>query len=347
MSEMARPAVSVIVPVHNVAAVLEPCLDSLLKQTLRDLEILVVDDGSTDESGRIADAYAARYPDRLRVLHKTNGGLGDARNHGIAHARGEYLAFVDGDDLVAPAMLETMLTRARESGAELVVCGIRNIIGAELGPYYPEPDMSVFGRSLAQEPRLMYRVDASACDKLYARDLFERTGVRFPVGMAFEDVPTVYRLLPHANRVEKIDEPLYLYRRERVGSITGVQGARYLDLVAGFRILDRALAQDGFFEANREGLLRLHLTHLIAGRYPDFFAAASASDRSAFARSTYELLDARFPGWRHDAVCRELWPNMALRALSTHRRLLLAFARMPRRVYLGFLARTGAFDPLR
>ncbi len=343
------PVVSVIVPVYNVERYLAECLDSLLAQTFHDFEIVVVDDGSTDGSAALVERYAARSPERIHAVRKPNGGLGDARNFGMSHARGAYLAFVDADDTVTREFLEHLVGCARERDAEFVICGTLGFTdgSSEAGDFYPEPDMSVFGRSLAEEPRLLYRVDASACNKLYARTLFERTGIRFPVGIAFEDLPTTYRLLPAANRVEKVDEPLYRYRQRRADSITYAYGANFLDLVEGFRILDDHYAAEGIFEPNREPLLRLHLVHLIAGRYPDFFLRADAASRRAFVDAAFGLLGERFGEWPTSPVCRELWPDPRLRAIGTRKPLLLAFCRVPDRAYLAALSRMGAFDPLR
>lgn len=345
-----RPAITVIVPVYNVAAYLPQCLDSLLQQSFRDFEIVIVDDGSTDGSARIIERYASRHAGLIRVVHKPNGGLGDARNAGLACAHGRYVSFVDADDTVAPEMLARMHERAVATGADIVVCGILDFVdGASeaAGTFHPEPEMAVFGHSLAEEPRLLYRVGASACDKLYARPLFTRTGVLFPVGLAFEDLPTTYRLLAAANRVEKVDLPLYRYRHRRPESITAHYGANFLDLLEGFRILDAEYSERGIFAANRGPLLRLHLTHLIAGRYPDLFLRASGRWQRAFARGAFDLLHERFGDWRRDPVCKELWPNPLLRAVSSQRWLLDAFCRLPERAYLGLLRRMGAFDPSR
>jgi len=348
MNTPPTPAISVIVPVFNVERYLSACLDSLVVQTFDDFEIVVIDDGSTDGSPAIIKQFASMDPDRVRPFTKPNGGLGDARNYGIERARGAFLAFVDADDMVAPTFLAELHGRAVSASADIVLCGILNVSDdGEPDPYLPEPDMSVFGHSLAEETRLLFRVDASACDKLYARDLFERTGIRFPVGVAFEDVPTVYRLLACAVRVEKIDRPLYYYRRHRAESISSGYGAEYLDLIEAFRRLGSFYDTMGIFEANRDALLRLHLTHLVAGRYPDLFLWADVHIRSEFIRATYALLDVRFSGWRDSSICRDLWQNPVLRAISTHDTLLAALCGLPPRVYLGVLSRIGAFDPKR
>ena len=342
------PAISVIVPVYNVEGYLPACLDSLLAQTFDDFEIIVVDDGSTDSSAAIAERFAAAGPERIRVLHKPNGGLSDARNFGMDRSTGAYLSFVDADDLVMPDMLARLHETAVACDADLVLCGIENFLdGEENGVHYPEPDMSAFGHSLAEEPRLLYRVDASACDKLYSRGLFQRSGVRFPEGLGFEDVPTTYRLLPFASRIEKVNAPLYRYRRHRPGSISSDYGDRYLDLMVGFGLIDDEYREMGVFEANRDGLLRLHLTHLVAGRYPDLYLRADPAVRRRFISEGFALLDERFPGWRGSSACRALWHNPALRFISTHATALAAFCSLPTRVYLGSLTRLGAFDASR
>ena len=112
--------VSVIVPVYNVEHCLPQCLDSLVNQTLQEIEILVINDGSPDNSHSIIDDYVSRYPDKIRSFLKENGGLSDARNYGIAKARGEYLAFVDSDDYVDMDMCEKMYARAVETDADIV-----------------------------------------------------------------------------------------------------------------------------------------------------------------------------------------------------------------------------------
>lgn len=113
---------SIIVPVYNVEKFLNKCLDSLVGQTMEDYEIILVDDGSKDASGRICDDYAERYPELVRVMHIDNGGQGRARNFGIDTAKGEYLGFVDSDDWVETDMYPKLCQRADETGADVVVC---------------------------------------------------------------------------------------------------------------------------------------------------------------------------------------------------------------------------------
>ena len=115
--------VSVIVPVYNVEAYLERCLDSLVKQTLEEMEIIVVNDGTKDNSQAIIDRYAAAYPQKVISLIKENGGLSDARNYGIPYAHGEYIGFVDSDDYLNVTMYQKLYDRAAETDSDIVVCG--------------------------------------------------------------------------------------------------------------------------------------------------------------------------------------------------------------------------------
>ena len=116
--------ISVIVPVYQVEAYLPQCIDGILAQTFRDFELILVDDGSQDRSGAICDEYAGR-DERVRVLHKENGGLSDARNAGLEQANGDYFLFVDSDDFIAPMMLERLYAGAQREGADLAICNFR------------------------------------------------------------------------------------------------------------------------------------------------------------------------------------------------------------------------------
>lgn len=116
--------ISVIVPVYNVKSYLSACLDSILNQDFDSYEIVVVDDGSTDGSGELAEQYASRHTDKIRVLHQENQGLGGARNTGIKDAKGEYVAFIDSDDWIKPNMLSTLWKEIQQTGADIAVCGL-------------------------------------------------------------------------------------------------------------------------------------------------------------------------------------------------------------------------------
>jgi len=130
--------ISVVVPIYNVEEYLEQCISSLLKQTLKNIEIILVDDGSPDNSGKIADEYAQKY-NNIKVVHQKNSGLGPARNTGILHATGDYVGFVDSDDWVQDSMYDNLLKKAQESNADIVFGGHRDVINGKVARVKPHP----------------------------------------------------------------------------------------------------------------------------------------------------------------------------------------------------------------
>lgn len=214
-----NPLISVIVPVYNVAAWLPRCVDSVLTQTYQNLEILLIDDGSTDASGEICDAYAEKDP-RIRAIHKKNGGLSSARNAGLDVSNGQYIGFVDSDDWIEPEMYAEMLALMVRNEAQLVCAGRYDVdgdTGKKTIGLCPKRQECITGEELAGRLFLWDHCDSSACDKLYRWELFD--GIRYPEGKTCEDVPVTYRLALKAHRAVLCDKPLYNYFH-RSGSIS-------------------------------------------------------------------------------------------------------------------------------
>lgn len=213
------PLLSVIVPVYNVEAYLARCLDSILAQNLDAMEVILVDDGSTDSSGTICDSYAAKDP-RVRVIHKENGGLSSARNAGLDICRGEYIAFVDSDDWIEPDAYENMMQTARELDVKLV-CGGRYDVSGRTGQkkpgLCPPKTEKISSEELVGRIFTWDQCDSSACDKLFHRSLLETW--RFPLGKVCEDVPVMYRIILQTDWVAVYSRPVYNYFH-RHGSIT-------------------------------------------------------------------------------------------------------------------------------
>ena len=205
---MQEELISVIVPVYNVEAYLERCLDSLLEQTYSCLELILVDDGSQDASGEICDAYAAK-DSRVRVIHKKNGGLSDARNAGLDQAHGQYVTFVDSDDYVAPSYVEFLYRQVKDYSAEISVCGY--VETSQSGQNVQKSDEKIIldGRSAVKDMLYQKNVTVSACGKLYWAPLFQ--GIHFPKGRLYEDVNTIYKVLLRADQVVCSKQVEYFY----------------------------------------------------------------------------------------------------------------------------------------
>ena len=211
------PLVSVIVPVYKVERELPGCVESLLGQTYENLEILLVDDGSPDRCGELCDRYAEREA-RIRVIHKENGGLSDARNAAIDQMRGEYVTFVDSDDLVSPRYVEHLVDALQKYEADMAVSAIRHTFARNREEWDAGvPECRLFETQEALEDMLYQRhIDNSACAKLYRSDAFQT--VRYPAGRLYEDLATTYKLIDASRRVVYVGAADYRYF-QRVGSI--------------------------------------------------------------------------------------------------------------------------------
>ena len=206
-----EPLISVIVPVYKVEQYLGRCVKSLLAQTYKNTEIILVDDGSPDNCPKMCDDYAAKY-EKIRVIHQENKGLSGARNTGIDHAKGEYLSFVDSDDLWSPHFLESLYRALTENDADISQCRWEYMHGDELKEAYnPEAKYECF-TSRKMLANLYIQTGAYyvvAWNKLYKKELF--TNIRYPEGRIHEDEATTYKLFDLAKKCVFVDNALYGY----------------------------------------------------------------------------------------------------------------------------------------
>lgn len=210
--------ISVIIPVYNVSPFLERCVTSVLDQTYRNIEIILVDDGSTDDSGLICDNYG-KSDNRIKVIHQNNMGLSGARNTGINIASGRYIIFCDSDDYLKTDALEKMLKRLKRDNSDIVACGISSVTDLEEADGGKEDIItsSVSGRwSGAESVVQMMRTNnvcSVAWNKLYKKELFE--GIRFPEGVYNEDEALIYKVLYKAKIVSYMPDALYMYYQRK------------------------------------------------------------------------------------------------------------------------------------
>lgn len=236
--------VSVIVPAYNVGEYLEQCLQSIASQSYARLEVIVVDDGSTDGSGRIADEWAERDK-RFRVIHQLNGGPSAARNAGLDAATGCYIVFVDSDDLIAPQFVELMLAFIQSSGAQVALCGWHSFSDAgKIPPPGSVPRHTFLYDAVAATDHILYQrkgLTHSPWGRIFEADVLQ--GVRFPEGMVYEDMAV---LLPTMQRVRTLaytPQRLYYYRK-RSGSIMASFDLHHSQMLDILEDLERRAPQE-------------------------------------------------------------------------------------------------------
>lgn len=238
------PKVSIIVPVYQVEKHLIKCLDSLVNQTLQDIEILVINDGSTDGSQKIIDEFQEKYPSLIQSFYKENGGLSDARNFGLDEAKGDFIAFVDSDDYVSTFMFEEMSQLAEKHNAEMVICNLQKV-----------DEEGHVTQKLTQIPNMEERIDLKshlsifsdlsyfACNKIFKKELFDHK--RFKVGVHFEDIQLIPQLLLKCTTISQTQSYHYNYL-ERLGSITKTHNLKGLDILKAVDDVSNVFHQSKF-----------------------------------------------------------------------------------------------------
>ena len=275
--------VSIIVPVYNVEGFLEKCLRSLVRQSLEEIEIIVVNDGSTDGSQRIIDKFASDFPKKIRAFQKENGGLSDARNYGLDRASGDFLGFVDSDDWVSQTMFEEMYFLSQKHRAEMVICNLQKVndAGAVLQKLTQIPNMP---EKIDLETHFSVFSDISyfACNKLFKKSLFE--GMRFKKGIHFEDIELIPQLLLNCTTLAQTQNYHYHYL-VRSGSISKTHTEKGLDILS---------AVDAVGLAFRNSRYKHHLSgmknfQILEGVYTFLAYLAFVKDPSTYKKMSSEL----------------------------------------------------------
>lgn len=275
--------ISIIVPVYNVENYLARCLDSLLHQTYQHIEILVVNDGSTDCSEKIIQDYAQRFPDKIIAFTKENGGLSDARNFGIDRAAGDYLGFVDSDDYITKTMFEEMLNLALKHQAEMVICNIQKV-----------DENGNVTQKLTQIPNMPEKIDLEthfsvfsdlsyfACNKLFTRELFAEK--RFKKGVHFEDIQLIPQLLLECKTLAQTQNYHYQYL-ERTDSISKSHTEKGLEILQAVKDVEVLFKQSFYSKKLKE----LKNFQILEGVYTFLAYLAFVKDEKIFYKMSQEL----------------------------------------------------------
>lgn len=287
---------------YNVEQYLGKCLDSLVNQTLEDIEILVVNDGSTDKSQTVIEEYKKEYPDKIHCFEKTNGGVSDARNFAIKRAKGEYLGFVDGDDWVEHEMYQSLYEKAAATGADVVVCGLNRVTCDDKNNVIKSSksyitDEHLFGVSVYEAPPILRASRAYSCNKIFRRELWE--GFSYPVGKYFEDDAIIYNVLSQANRIDVVNECFYNYLIGRVGATTSSLDRRIFDVFDACDSIINHFKKIGRYEEMEEVLCGICILH-IQTRYSLFKKTGNVKVQLEYVDRAFDYLDNNFPAWKQN-----------------------------------------------
>lgn len=258
------PLFSVIVPVYNTAGYLEPCMKALFDQTCGDLEILAIDDGSTDDSRQLLDAMARRDP-RLRVFSKANAGQGAARNYALDRARGRYVVFVDSDDTVSPELLATVARSLSNDTVDVVSFGIAFVDpdGRTVARRGPDAPATATGSAIFVDAMLDRNFLSSACTKAYRLAMLHNHAIRFPELRAYEDSVFSRHVALYTRKVVYLDTPLY-FALTRSGSTSRGMNEASFTRAAEMLALERDLFRASFADPVLATVFRAHVAHFLA-----------------------------------------------------------------------------------
>lgn len=256
--------VSVIVPIYNVEKYVGKCVDSIINQTHAELEIILVDDGSTDSSGKICDALK-QQDERISVIHKENGGLSDARNCGIDHAAGEWVVFIDGDDFIHPHMIERLYQLAEQYDSDIVACGFEPVLEAEeIRPMEQTQKEAVHiyetNDIFAQFGRLEITL---AWNKIYRKNLFDT--IRYPKGRVHEDEYIIHHLAGECKRLVYTEEKLYYYLTRNGSIMSKVTKQRIEDIAYALKNRIAYYGEKGFYGLRRRSCNELVNSLIMCG----------------------------------------------------------------------------------
>ena len=312
--------VSVVVPIYNVEEYLERCIESLVKQTLEDIEIILVNDGSRDKSGTIAQEFQKKYPDKIKYVEKENGGLSDARNYGMKYATGEYIAFLDSDDYIEKNAYKVMYKKAKEEDSDYVEC--------DFIWEYPEKSKKDEQIKYANKNEMLAFVRVVAWNKLIRREVITNNNIEFPKGLRYEDVEITYKLIPHINKFSYVNE-FFIHYTQRQNSIANVQNEKTAEI---FEVLDNVITyykQNNFYDEYKEELEYNYARYLLCSSLKRICKIPDNQKRKELINKTWDNLNSKYPEWKKNKILRnvQLGKNKYMRTINkfTYKIYILLF----------------------
>ncbi len=294
--------VSVIVPVYNSEKYLKRCLDSLVNQTLSDIEIIIVDDKSPDNSNVILKEYEKKYKDKIKVFHnKTNKGIGYSRNFGIKKASGEYLTFVDSDDFVDINIYEKMYNKAKRSNLELVFCDIKKIDDKEKIIGYETTDDFKDSR-VKDNPNILLGINLGPVNKLFLRNLFDDNTL-FSEKLKYEDLFVMPKLITRAKKIGKVKGVYYNYIIHQ-GSQTTTMNNKVFDILKVMERVNLDLKKLDYYDEIYSYVEYLNMRTIFRYTLQQKYQK-DKKIRNDFIDKAFDYLNKEFPRWKKNKIWKQ------------------------------------------
>jgi len=299
--------VSIIVPIYNEEKNLKRCVDSLINQTYQNLEIILLNDGSTDKTKEIVDSYKDK---RIMKIHKKNTGIGDTRNMGIEKSSGDYLMFIDSDDFIELNCVEVLVKKIESDKVDIVI-----------GNYYLDTSSKTYEikfsnlgvTSLKENPDLLSKINLGPCNKIYKASLFNNKDNRFPLHLKYEDAPVVVGLIRDAKKVSFTSEFLFHYVMQKSGE-TITRDERIFDIITICAMIEKKLTNHDYVDKTNL-MVKILMPYLKNSRY-----ISNVKLRNEFIEAVYIYLKRIDKNWRK---CNYLKNETAIkRIILTHPQLL-------------------------
>ena len=287
--------VSIIVPAYNVEDYIQKCLESLVNQTLQDIEIIVVNDGSTDQTKSRIEKFMLAYPEKIKYLEKTNGGLSDARNYGLPSANGKYIGFVDSDDYVEPTMFEEMYNKAEEENIDMVEC--------DFIWEYPNKKRVDTGKIYEGKKEAFVYARVVAWNKLIKRETLEKANIKFPKGLRYEDTEFFYKLLPSLEKISFIKKPLVHYI-QRSNSIANTQNERVKEIFEIWDNIFKFYKENNLFEEYKNEIEYTYSRFLLCSSLLRIVKVGDKKTRKELEKRTWEEINSNFTNWKKNPILK-------------------------------------------
>ena len=267
-----------------------------MNQTLEEIEIIIVNDGTKDDSMKIVKKFQERYPKKIVCLEKDNGGLSDARNYGISYAKGEYIAFLDSDDYVERNMYKDMYELAKKEESDMVEC--------DFYWKYPNKTKIDTGAIYHDKKEMLEKVRVIAWNKLIKRKILEKTKIEFPKGYRYEDVEFTYKLIPYLKKVSFLKRP-YIYYVQREDSISNLQNEKTKEI---FDVLDHVInyyKEKNIYDEYKEQLEYIYTRYLLCSSLIRIVKINDKETRKRLLEMTWTNLNTKFPNWKKNNLLKK------------------------------------------